>query len=171
MIASARYVVGEALMERDPERAVALFEDSIALARSVRNRLLVGVGLVCAASLRARHGDPREALRSFRDMIDHWRVAGDWTHLWIGMRSLVELLARLGANAPAVVLHAAVVSAHTAPPPFGADADRLHAVAADLEDRLSPEALAAGRARGEAMADQEAVALARAEIDRLIGSG
>lgn len=168
MTAWARYFRGELLMERDPQSAVTLFDEAIRLAASVSNRFLVGIAGISATSLHARYGEPREALLGFRDVIDTFRQGGDWTHLWTGLRSLVELFTRIGADHAAAVLHAAVIGADTAAPVYGADAERLETVAACLQRRGGPEAMTVALERARAMTDEQAVAFARAEIDRAL---
>jgi len=166
LAAYACYALGEATMERDPDGAATLFDRAMALAGSVDNRILLGVAAVSAASLHARHGSPDDALRAFGAVIDHLHRGADWTHLWVGLRSLIELFARLGVNEAAAVLHAAVTTAHTAPPAYGADATRLVALGRALEGRLGPAGVAATRARAAVMADEQVLAFARGEIER-----
>ena len=55
-------------------------------------------------TLRARHGDPQEALRRFPELFDLWERAVNWTQQWIMLRSLVATLVRLGRDQPAAVL-------------------------------------------------------------------
>jgi predicted ATPase/DNA-binding SARP family transcriptional activator len=168
MRALAAYDLGEALMARDPGQAVALFEEAVALGGAVDNQMVVGVAAVSATSLQARHGTPVEALRSFRTVIDHLHRAADWTHLWIGLRSLVELLVRIGADEAAAVLHAAVTGSPTAPPVYGADADRLAGAGRRVERRLGAGGVAAARARAAAMADEQVLEFARSTIDQAL---
>ncbi len=105
---------------------------------------------------------------TFAAVIDALQGAGDWTHLWTGVRSLVVLLARLEQNEPAGVLLGAVRGADSAPPVYGEDSERLAEVQARLEQRLGGEALAAGQARGRAMSDREAIAFARTTIEQCV---
>jgi hypothetical protein len=166
MLAAASYALGEAVMFRDPARAAALFERAGTLARTVRNRLLSGVAAVSAASLLAREGEPADALRSFATVIDELHSANDWTHLWTGLRSLVELLTRIGADHDAAFLHAAVTHRPTAPPVYGEDSDRLRTVVATLTGRLGPAALDDAKTRAAVLTDEDVIAWARVVIDR-----
>ncbi|MGH8887498.1 MAG: AfsR/SARP family transcriptional regulator [Egibacteraceae bacterium] len=84
-----------------------------------------GPGAVSVASLRGRHGDPSKALPLFRDLIEHWHQAGNWTQQWTTLRNLVGLLVRLGAYEAAAVLYGAQAVAATAGAVYGADAARL----------------------------------------------
>jgi hypothetical protein len=67
-----------------------------ALAASVGSKFLTGVAGMSATTLRARQGDPHEALQLFVDLIDLWERAGNWTQQWTMLRSLAATLARLG---------------------------------------------------------------------------
>jgi hypothetical protein len=92
--------------------------------------------LASAASLHARHGDPRQASRLFDEAIDYWSQAGMWTPLWITLRNVIDLLIRLKADEPAAVIYGALTSSNTAPPIYGADAERLAAHTAALRTSL-----------------------------------
>lgn len=164
------YARGEAVMQRDPAGAAVLFERGLTLAASVDNRMLLGVTAVSVASLRARHGSLEEALPAFGAVIDHLHRGGDWTHLWVGLRSLVELFVRAGADHAAAVLLGAVTGAPTAPPVYGADAERLSAVGRVLQERLGSAGVVAARASAGAMVDDQVVAFARRGIDGLRAS-
>ncbi|MFW6034369.1 MAG: ATP-binding protein, partial [bacterium] len=166
MMGLARYSVAEALMERDPDAAAPVLDQVIELAGSVQNWMVLGVAGVSSAALRARHGDPAVALRSSAKVLEVWAETSDWTHLWVGLRSLAELFARVGADRAAAVLLGAVVDGSTGPPVYGADAERLAELAAALEDRLGARELAAARSRGQAMAAAEVLGFARGEIDQ-----
>lgn len=159
------YGRGEALLETAPQQAADPLEQAADLAAAVDNRMLLGVVDVSLISLQARHGDSTEALRSFTGMIDRLHEAGDWTHLWTGLRGLVEVLARLGCDEPAGVLLGAVRGAVNAPPVYGEDAERLAAVEAELDERLGADAVAGLQARGRALTNDEAVRFARHAIE------
>lgn len=141
MRAWAHYTLGEALLERDPVTATAQLEAAVDEASGVGMRLTEGVALVSLASLTGRQGDPHRALRLFRQVVDHWRRLGDYTHQLTTLRNLVELLAHVGADESAAVLHGAVAAG--ASPSFGPEAQRLEAAWETLEDRLGPRRAAA----------------------------
>jgi hypothetical protein len=88
--------------------------------RALGERYLTGVALVSVASVRSRHGDPRQALEIFRDAVQHWHRAGNWTQQGTTVRNVVGLLVRLGADEPAALLYGAVSTHSTAAPVFGA---------------------------------------------------
>ncbi|MFW6205005.1 MAG: BTAD domain-containing putative transcriptional regulator [Actinomycetota bacterium] len=166
MMALARYSVAEALLDRDPDAAAPVLDRVIELAGPVRSRVVLGVAGVSATALRARHGDPADALRSSAAVLELWAQTDDWTHLGVGLRSLAELFARVGADRAAAVLLGAVLDGGTGPPVYGADAERLAELAAALEDRLGARDLAAARSRGRSMAAAEVLDFARCEIDQ-----
>jgi predicted ATPase len=120
------YVEGEIVLDRDPVRALALLDRAVALADSVGNRYLGGVARVSACSLRARVGDPGEAIGAFAAVIDHWRREGARTHQLTTLRNLVVLLARIGSARQATELLGAVEN-DTVAPTFGEEAARLAA--------------------------------------------
>jgi predicted ATPase/DNA-binding SARP family transcriptional activator len=159
-----RYAAGEALSARDPKGAIEALEASMAAARRVQNRFMLGVALVTLTSLRGRHGDPDQALRSFLDVIAHWHEAGNWTQQWTALRNLVQLLLRIERYEPGAQLLAAIRKAPTAAPAFGTDAQRLQDAEHKLNVALAPERLEAAVARGAAMRDDEAVRFARKAI-------
>ncbi len=166
VIAWADYTLGEALASVDPDEAIIAVDAALAAARDTRNRFLEGIALVSAASLRARHGDPRAALPLFGQVIDHWQRAGNWTQQWITLRNVIDLFARLGADEPAAILCGTLGASRTAAPLFGADADRLASTSATLRARLGEQQHRRCLARGAAMTDDDAVMFAAAEIDR-----
>ncbi|MBX9247131.1 transcriptional regulator [Actinotalea ferrariae] len=157
------YADGEAEVERDPARALEPLERALGAADEVGNLYLGGVARVSVASVRARHGDPVEAARTFAEVVPWWLDRGDRTHLLTTLRNLVDLLLRAGSRTAAAELWAAV-EAPAASSSFGPERERLdrvrHALDADEEPDHLAEALARGRARG-------VEAAARAALDAL----
>lgn len=144
------YAEGEVVLDRDPARALAVLDRAVALADSVGNRYLGGVARVSACSLRARVGDPAEALPAFAAVVDHWRRLGAQTHQLTTLRNLVVLLTRVGAAAQAAELLGTVQHDSVAPT-FGEEAARLGAARRWATETLGREEagrrLAAGAAR------------------------
>ncbi len=145
------YVRGEVLLEADPPAAVAHLDRALERATEVGDRYLLGVTLVSAASVRGRYGTPDESVQLFRQAVEHWHHAGNWTHQWTTLRNLVVLLARLGRHREAAVVAGAAAAAEGAPPVYGAEVDRLSAVHADLLTRLGSSAYWSALAEGAAM--------------------
>jgi tetratricopeptide (TPR) repeat protein len=168
----ALYYLGEALLAagQDLERALECLDRSIELCRVNALHFWVGTALVAKASLRARHGDPLEALPMFSDIIDRWRRAGEWSRQWVTLRNLTELFGRIGADDAATTLDAAAESSPTAEPSIGPQGDRLAQLRRKLHERMGAEAFAAACERGGMMSDEEAVAYAKTEIDRVLAS-
>ncbi|HEX2046813.1 MAG TPA: BTAD domain-containing putative transcriptional regulator [Acidimicrobiales bacterium] len=158
----ALYTLGEVLLDHDPGRALPLLEESRAMAAGVGSTFLTGVAATSATTLRARHHDPQDALSRFPEVIDLWERAGNWTQQWTMLRSLVTTLGRLGRDEPAAVLYGALRASDTAPPPFGADTDRLAEVLATIEARVGRRQVAAWIDQGCRLRDDEVVQLARA---------
>jgi hypothetical protein len=73
------------------------------------------------------------------------------------VRNVIDLLVRLGQDRHAARLHGAVLARATAPPPFGADAQRLALARTTLRERLGVEAFAAASGAGAAMSDGEVI--------------
>jgi hypothetical protein len=120
---------------------------------------------VSVASVRSRRGDPRQALEIFRDAVQHWHRAGNWTQQWTTVRNVVDLLVRLGADEPAALLYGAVSTCSTAAPVFGADADRLEQAHRILTERLGAQRFTAAAASGTALGDDDVVGLVCDVID------
>jgi hypothetical protein len=156
------YLLGEVLLDHDPPRALSLLDDSLEHAAGVGNNFLLGVAGVSATTLRARHGDPQQALGRFPDLIDLWDRAGNWTQQWTMLRSLVATLVRLGRDEPAAVLYGALSASPTAAPVYGGDAERLARAVETMERRAGPRQFVAWAEQGRHLADDEVVALARA---------
>ena len=170
LVAWAHYAEGEALMHRDPRRAIPTFEEAVAIAESVDSRFLIGVAQVSLASLQARHGDALQALASFRDLIELWQRAGAWTQLWTTLRSVADALARLESFEAAAVAHTALMEAQTGPPVYGDDAERLARLSQTLDEQLGTEARARVEAHGRSLSDDEVVSFVVEEIDRLLAA-
>ena len=168
MMALILYSEGDALMEADPLGALAPLTEALAFAEAADNVLMTGIALVSNTSLRGRHGDPYVALRLFEDVIRHWHRGATFTQLWLTLRNLVELLARLGAHEPAAVLYGACTASTTAPPSYGPEADRLEAVVSTLVSSLGEEAFDDAKARGARLSDDEVVSFASAVTRRLL---
>lgn len=118
------YAEGEVVLDRDPARALAALDEAVALADSVGNRYLGGVARVSACSLRARAGDPGEALGAFASVIEHWRRQSTLKHQLTTLRNLTVLLERMGAVSEAAELLGSV-QGDTVAPTYGEEAVRL----------------------------------------------
>ncbi len=165
------YLEGEALMQRDPDRARVLFAEAMSLAGSVGSRFIFGVAQVSAASLEARHGDARQSLGSFRELVDQWHRSEHWAQLWITLRSVAELFVRLESFEVAGTLLCVLSGAESTLEAFGEDEQRMTGLAATIEERLPAEDVARLRARAQGMSADDVARLAISEIDRLSALG
>ncbi len=163
-LAWSEYSLGEVLIGLDPEAALTHLDRAVVLAEPVAAHFISGVALLSATSVRARHGDPSTAARALIGIIDHWETAGNWRQQWITVRHAVELLVRLGNDqAAATVLGA--IDTHDAANVYGADAESLAALRADLHARLG--ATTEDRiSEGRAMSPLEVLAFTRAQLGR-----
>lgn len=166
MRAFAYYCRGEAHLDVQPADAADALAEAVRLARDVDNALVEGVSMVSLASLRGRLGHSQQALRQFREIVAHWRRLGDHTHQLTTLRNLVVLLAQIGADEPAAVLHGAVTVGST--PSFGIEAQRLSAAWQELEARLGPDTAAAAASRGRELGPTQTSAAALQYLDALI---
>lgn len=162
----ASYASGEARLETDPDEAAMLLEQAVDAARRVDRPFIEGVALVSLASLCGRRGQRDRALALFRETIVRWRSLGAYTQQLTTLRNLVELLARIGADEAAAMLHGAVTAGAT--PSFGAEAGRLAAAWEQLEARLGTDDAEAAAERGRNLTSAETVDIALAELDSLI---
>jgi predicted ATPase/DNA-binding SARP family transcriptional activator len=146
--AFARYAEGEAWAEEDPRRAVVAFEEAIALAEEVGNRLVSGVAMTALVALRGRSAEVEPATYAlFRQVVGHWSATGNPTLLVTALRNLVILLARVGRDEDAVELWSALRGIDAGHPSFGVEAARLADVVASARARLGAtfdEAIARG---------------------------
>jgi hypothetical protein len=88
---------------------------AIALARASGATFLLGVASVGMLSVRAAAGRVHEALSGYRELVDYWATAGDWTHQWTTLRNPADLLRRLGDPEPATLIDTAAEQAPDAP--------------------------------------------------------
>ena len=146
----ARYALGLVGKKADPERALALFDEAAGLAAQVQNFWWHGIAIMEAASTRGVHGEPAVAARALVEVLDHWDRTGDWTQQWLSLRYVVRFLVRVGADAEAWDLHRSLVAAGKPSPLDG------------------PGGCAAESESGPALSRAEAVALARATLNRWV---
>ena len=112
------------------------------------------------------HGDPATALRHYERVILEWQQAGAWTPVWVTMRTLVDLLTRLGACHDAATLYGAVASASSGAPPYGTDAERLRQSEALLRDQLTSAEFRSCIHTGEQLDSTQVIDLAVQAIGR-----
>ncbi|MFC7527481.1 BTAD domain-containing putative transcriptional regulator [Actinoplanes sp. GCM10030250] len=165
--AEARYGLGEALGDTDPERALELLDEAVALAGPVDDRLFQAAAGTAAVAVRSRHGDPGPALAAFRDVLRLWRRAGNDTLHAAALRNLIVLLVRVGEDETAVLIDAALPPAAVYP----AEAARLDRARAAAEERLGAERVAALRRRGALLGPAQIAGGAARTIDAALARG
>lgn len=107
----AYFALGYLLRRSEPERALALFDDSARLAADVQNFWVYGSALMEAAAIRSVYGDARVAAQMFIGVLEHWERFGDVTEQWLALRYVARLLIRVGAYEDAAFLHWAFMNA------------------------------------------------------------
>jgi hypothetical protein len=165
-LAFVSWVAGEIAADASPGQARRHLQRAVALAMPAGSRFVDGISRVSLATLQARHGEPATALRHYERVILDWQQAGAWTPLWVTMRTLVDLLVRVGAWRDAATLYGAVASASSGAPPYGTDADRLRQSVARLRDHLTGAEFRSCIGKGEQMDGTQVVALALEAIGR-----
>ncbi len=165
-LAFVSWVTGEIAADTGPGQARHHLQRAVALAKPAGSRFVDGISRVSLATLHARHGDPATALRHYERVILDWQQAGAWTPLWVTIRTLVDLLARVGACHDAATLYGAVASASSGAPPYGTDADRLRQSVALLRDHLTGAEFRSCIGKGEQLDGTQVIHLALQAIRR-----
>ena len=165
-LALAAWAMGEIAAITDPRQATEHLQRAAALAAPVGSRLVAGLAEVSLAGLHARHGDAATALGYFQQVIPQWRQAGAWTPQWVTIRTLIDLLTRVGACRDAATLYGAATSATTGAPPYGADADRMHKIVTRLRDTMTVTEFRACTERGERLDSHQVIDLALDAVAR-----
>lgn len=146
LLGLAAYVTAEIdSVEGRTDAAEEGYSLAMARARSVGSTFLEAIAAVGLASLRSRSGRIGAALVGYREVIDHWADGGNWSHQWVTLRNLADLLRTLDDADTADLLDAA--------------ADR----APDAHDRPRDQGVVP---RERAPDREQALALARAAIAR-----
>jgi predicted ATPase/DNA-binding SARP family transcriptional activator len=157
------YARGELLGDRDPDAALASYDETIALAREVDSRFVEGVALVSSCALQARVGDVSRAFGQFADAIHHWIELGDHTHQLTTLRNLAVLLQRAGAADAAAELLGALGRDEST---YGEEAERLAAARAWAVRELGEEEF---KTRAEAGRSRDVPATAAWALDLIAG--
>ena len=112
--ATAFYAAAAAIWRGEPQAALALIEDSLALTRAGAFDPALGFALSLAAAIRARNGDLPGALAALEEATVQQHADGNRLGLGVTLQIAAAVLARLGEAEPAAVL-AGAVSAHFPP--------------------------------------------------------
>jgi predicted ATPase/class 3 adenylate cyclase len=133
----AVFVHGMVLQDEDPERALARFDESIALTRAGAIDGTLGGALGFSAALRVRMGDVPAARASLREAMVFGDRVGDRATIGNTMLAVIDLLVQTGDARLAARFAGATVDG--AFPSITADAARLEAVIAQIDDALDPQ--------------------------------
>jgi predicted ATPase/class 3 adenylate cyclase len=158
-----------AIWPGDPQAALMLIEDCLALARAGASDPVLGTALMLAGVIRAQNGDLPGALAALAEAIAQQHADGNRLLLGVTLQITAVVLARLGEAEPAVVL-AGAFSAHF-PPDISAvyEDEKMGIGEAQSLARhtLGEAAYSAALGRGTAMDDDQVVGYAQGEFRRL----
>jgi hypothetical protein len=165
--ATASWAAAQAIWPSEPQAALLLIEDSLALTSVGAADSTLGLFLALAAVIRARNGDLPGALAALREATLQHHADGLRLNLGTALRIGAGMLGRLGEAGPAAVLSGALgahfpatLSARTNERATG----RAQALA---RHTLGEAAYDAAAGRGAAMDDDEIVAYAVGEYQRV----
>jgi predicted ATPase/DNA-binding SARP family transcriptional activator len=158
----AWYGAGEAMLDSDPALARSRLSRAVELARATGATFVEGVAGASLASLDVRHGTAADAVAHYRRLLPLWARAGVGAPFWTMVRSVAELLARLGRDRDAALLLGAAAAPDRGTEVFGPEEERLRTLGTQLSVRLGErgytEALSAGKELDEAAAAAVATA-------------
>ena len=167
--AVAFYAAAAAIWPGQPQTALMLIEDSLALTRAGAYDAILEGALTMAGIIRARTGDLPGALAALQEAMAQSHAHGNRLMLGITLEVAAVVLARLGEAEPSAVLSGAF-SAHYPPgiSPVPKDQRLDIGEAQSLARRaLGEAAYSAALAQGTAMDDDEVVGYAQGEYRRL----
>jgi hypothetical protein len=108
--ASASWGAAQAIWHSEPQAALLLIEDSLALSRAGAHDSTLGMALELAAAIRARTGDLPGALAALQEATLQHHADGNRMLLSQALRIGAGMLARLGEAGPAAVLSGALAA-------------------------------------------------------------
>ena len=164
-ICVARGAEGRVWSSEDPDRALAAFDESIALARAGAGGALHSGALAGAAKLRAQTGDRVGALSQLRENIALCHDIGVRVNLALAVERAVAILASLredslAATCAGIAQTQSVTRFRSRP-----EMDRT---AAQIAERLGPDAYQGAFARGAALTYEEVAPTLLADLDQLL---
>jgi predicted ATPase len=167
--ATVFFAAAEAIWRSEPQAALLLVEDSLALIRAGAADTVLGNVLTLAAVIRARTGDLPGALAALQEATVRHHADGTRLLLGLALRVAAGMLARLGEAGPAAVLSSAF-AAHF--PASISARNENEQVATGKTQALARHALGeaayvAAAGRGAAMDDDEIVRYAVGEFQRV----
>ena len=159
-----------AIWPGDPQTALMLIEDCLALTRAGASDPILGTAPMLAGVIRARNGDLPGALAALQEAMAQQHADGNRLLLGGTLQLAAVVLALLGEAEPAAVLSGAF-SAHFPPDVSVVNEDQKMGIgeAQSLaRQALGGAAYSAALARGAAMDDDEVVGYAQGQFRRLV---
>jgi hypothetical protein len=167
--AIASFAAADAIWRSEPQAALLLIEDSLALTRAGAYDTMLGNGLTLAAVIRARNGDLPGALAALQEATVQHHADGTRVLVGDALRIAAGILARLGEACSAAVLSGAFAAHFPGSLSTWYENERM---ATDQIQALTQHALGeatyrAAVGRGAAMDDDEVVGYAVGELRRV----
>jgi hypothetical protein len=167
--AYASWVAAQLIWRSEPQAALLLIEDSLALIRTGAIDTILGNVLTLAGVIRARNGDLPGALGALQEATVQHHAEGSRLLLGVALRVAAGMLARLGEAEPAAVLSGAF-AVHF-PASFSARNENerraIDQTQALARHTLGGAAYDAAAGRGAAMDVDEVVGYALSELRRV----
>jgi hypothetical protein len=169
MSAYASFAAADAIWHSEPQAALPLIEDSLALLHAGACDTTLGIALMLATAIRARTGDLPGALAALQEATLRHHADGNRLYLSAALRVAAGMLARVGEAGSAAVLSGA--SAAHFPASTSALTEQDRAATAKTQalarDALGAAAYDAAVSRGAAMDEDEIVRYAVGELRRV----
>ncbi len=137
----ALYALAEACQATEPERARVMLDEAVRISQDWGLALVNGVSRVSLATANMQLERYSEAAQILSDLINEWHLRGNWQHQWVALRNTVELLADVGQAETAAKLLRAIESSPSSGEVFGAQGDRLKALAATFPSSVTADPL------------------------------
>jgi hypothetical protein len=165
VLATASLAAAEAIWHSEPQAALLLIEECLALTRAGAHNLL-GHALMLAAVIRARTGDLPAALAALQEATLQHHADGARAALGDTLRVAAGMLARLGEAGPAAVLSGALAAVSPGTLAAIPESQRraIDRSQARARDALGEAAYDAAVGRGAAMDEDEVVGYAVGEF-------
>ena len=167
-LAAALCAQGAALADREPDAALAAFDECIALGRQGANQSMFSMALSYASSVRARSGDLRRAARELREGVEGSQQIGSRSAFYSALWSGVETLTALDHWVDAGVFDGIVGTGMPEESRAGAGDVARRAAAAQARAVLGPERYDEAVRTGAAMTYEQAVEHTLRVLDDLI---
>jgi hypothetical protein len=169
--ADASCTAADAIWRSEPQAALLLIEDSLALTRAGANDTILGLALTLAAVIRGRNGDLSGALAALQEATLQHHADGSRLLVGLSLRVAAMVLSRLGEATPAAVLSGAIATHF---PASISASNEDEQTAFDRTPALARHALGeaaydAAVGRGAAMDGDEVVGYVVGELRRVAG--